>query len=103
MERVVGQKGDRPAFGRLHRHDRDVGIDRPGRLDQVGAAGGRIHLDPVGGPAERVGGDRARLHPPAPVEDLPSFLPTPQPIRAGRRLFEACCTASAIRSARNLR
>ena len=69
VQRVVGQQAQRPAVERLDREKRDLGIDGPGRLQQIGAVA-RIHLGLVRF-AEGVEQLGARLQQPPPAEHLP--------------------------------
>ena len=69
VQRVVGQQAQWPAVERLDREKRDLGIDGPGRLQQIGAVA-RIHLGLVRF-AEGVEQLGARLQQPPPAEHLP--------------------------------
>jgi len=69
VQRVGGIDGDQPAARLAQGNDRDGRIDRPGRLDQIGAADGRVHPRFVNF-SERVWLQRALAHQPAAIVHL---------------------------------
>ena len=83
VQPVVGQHRQRPPVGVPDIEHRHLRINRPGRLEQVGAAR-RIHFHLVAPAAKRIGSNRHRLHEPTPVVYVLRCATEP-PANLGRR------------------
>ena len=83
VQPVVGQQRQWPAVGVPNIEHRHLRINRPGRLEQIGAARW-IHFHLVAPAAKRIGSNRHRLHKPTPVVYVLRCATEP-PANLGRR------------------